>query len=328
MHGLVTGEDPRQRRGDLELKLENPLGFFESERLVEINDALLQVLGCQWDRPPLLPASWDQPPLFYALQPHRSRLASYALEQAWVDKDPRLCITYPAYLHILLRRIPLVVALREPLAVATSLHARNGFSLNRGLVLWWIYNHHIASQLCSEDLLVRYGDLLSFDNRSLQAHFGSFLEIHKHSRPSEDHARALISTLIRPEFNRADAVISAEARARVNPLLIENCNNAYEIIINASDQLTTYQEHFGSLPRAVLECSARDQLLPEADFGLLQNRLHSIETEAQNLALSLDRRERDCASLDLLVRNLQSSHSWKITSPLRALVDFFRVAFR
>ena len=27
-----------------------------------------------------------------------------------VDKDPRLCVTYSAYLHILLRRIPLVVA--------------------------------------------------------------------------------------------------------------------------------------------------------------------------------------------------------------------------
>ena len=48
MHGLVTGQDPRRRRGDLELKLENPLGFFESERLVEINDGLLDALGCQW----------------------------------------------------------------------------------------------------------------------------------------------------------------------------------------------------------------------------------------------------------------------------------------
>ena len=135
MHGLVTGEDPRHRRGDLKLKLENPLGFFESERLVEINNALLDELGCQWDRPPLLPACWDKPPLLDALQPHRSRLSVYALERSWVDKDPRLCITYSAYLHILLRRIPLVVALREPLVVATSLHARNGFSLNRGLVL-------------------------------------------------------------------------------------------------------------------------------------------------------------------------------------------------
>ena len=48
MHGLVTGEDPRQRRGDLELKLENPLGFFESERLAKTNEVLLQALGCRW----------------------------------------------------------------------------------------------------------------------------------------------------------------------------------------------------------------------------------------------------------------------------------------
>ena len=189
MHGLVTGEDPRQRLGDLKQKLENPLGFCESERLVETNDALLQVLGCRWDRPPLLPACWDLPPFLDALHPHRSRLSFYALERSWVDKDPRLCITYSAYLHILLRRIPLVVALREPLAVAASLHARNGFSLNRGLVLWWIYNHHIASQLCSEDLLILYSDLLAFDKQSLQQCLGPFLEHQNHCRPSEDQAR-------------------------------------------------------------------------------------------------------------------------------------------
>ena len=328
MHGLVTGEDPRQRRGDLELKLENPLGFFESERLVEINDALLQALGCQWDRPPLLPACWDQPPLLDELQLHRSRLSFYALERSWVDKDPRLCITYSAYLHILLRRIPLVVALREPLAVATSLHARNGFSLNRGLVLWWIYNHHIASQLCSEDLLITFSDLLTFDGQSLQQRLSPFLEFHNHSRPSDDHARALIATLIRPELNRAVAVINAESRARIHPLLLEICEHAYETIINSSDQLTSYQEHFNSLPRAVLECSARDQLLPEADFGLLQNRLHSIEDETKDLAFSLEQRDRDCESLHRQLRDLQRSHSWKITAPLRAFVDFFRLAFR
>ena len=328
MHGLVTGEDPRHRRGDLELKLENPLGFFESERLVEINNALLDELGCQWNRPPLLPACWDKPPLIDALQPHRSRLSVYALERTWVDKDPRLCVTYSAYLHILLRRIPLVVALREPLAVATSLHARNGFSLNRGLVLWWIYNHHMASQLCSEDLLIPYCDLLAFDDQSLQQCLGPFLEFHRHARPSDDYVRSLVATLIRPEFNRADAGISSESRARIHPLLLEACEHTYEVIINSSDQLRTYQEHFNYLPRAILECSVRDQLLPEADFGLLQNNLRSIKAEAQNLALSLEQRERDCVSLELKVRDLQSSHSWKITAPLRALLDFFRAVVK
>ena len=80
----------------------------------------------------------------------------------------------PPY-HILLLH-PLVVAVRDPLAVATSLHARNGFSLNRGLVLWWIYNHHIAAQLCSKDLvIVPYGNLLALDDQGLQQLLDHFL---------------------------------------------------------------------------------------------------------------------------------------------------------
>ena len=328
MHGLVTCEDPRQRHGDLELKLENPLGFFESERLVEINDALLQSLYCQWDRPPLLPARWDQPPLLNALQPLRSRLSFYALGKAWVDKDPRLCITYPAYLHILLRRIPLVVALREPLAVATSLHARNGFSLNRGLVLWWIYNHHIASQLGAEDLLVPYRALLNLDEQNLQRWLAPFLERHQHARPSQDRARALITSLMRPELNRADAALGIEIRSHLNLLLLECCEHAYKSIIRASDQLASFRECFNSLPRAVLECSARDQLLPEAEVGSLQNRLSLIETEMRNLGSSLERREGDFASLQCQILRLQNSRSWKITAPLRALGDFLRATAR
>ena len=160
MHGLVTGQDPRQRCGDLALKLENPLGFSRASVLSKSTTLCFMnwVAGGIGLR--FCPPAGICPPLLDALQPHRSRLSVYALERSWVDKDPRLCITYSAYLHILLRRIPLVIALRDPLAVATSLHARNGFSLNRGLVLWWIYNHHIASQLCSEDLLIPYSDLL------------------------------------------------------------------------------------------------------------------------------------------------------------------------
>ena len=159
MHGLVTGKDPRQRGGDLELKLENPLGFLKASACGDqrgITSRPWLSVGSASAASCLLGSAT----LLEELQPHRSRLSAYALERSWVDKDPRLCITYSAYLHILLRRVPLIVALREPLAVAASLHARNGFSLNRGLVLWWVYNHHVSSQMCSEDLLLLYSDLL------------------------------------------------------------------------------------------------------------------------------------------------------------------------
>ena len=182
MHGLVTGEDPRHRRGDLEPAGE-PTGLFRKRAFGGNQRTHGLQLGSAF-----FTACWDLPPLL--AQPHRSRLSAYALEQSWVDKDPRLCLTYSAYLHI--RRIPLVVALREPLAVAASLFARNGFSLNHGLVLWWVYNHHIASHMCSEDLLLLYSDLLAFDEQTMQQCLAPFLDI-----PSIQgiQASALIATL-------------------------------------------------------------------------------------------------------------------------------------
>ena len=328
MHGLVTREDPRRRRGDLELKLENPLGFFESERLVEINDHLLQAMGCQWDRPPLLPSRWDKPPLFEAVQLHRSKLDFYALQDSWVDKDPRLCITYPAYLHILLRRIPLVVALRKPLAVATSLHARNGFSLNQGLVLWWIYNYHIASQLCSKDLLVPYCDLLSLDDQLLVNFFGPFLELHRHQRPSDDESRDLISSLLRKNLNRSDSALSAVSRSLIHPTLLKVCEESYRSVVQSSDQVASFQEQFSFLPRAVLECSVQDQLLPEVEASSVKNRLVLIELEMSNLRSSLEEKEMSCSSLEYQLRALQNSHCWRLTAPFRSIFNFIKRAFR
>ena len=188
--------------------------------------------------------------------------------------------------------------------------------------------HHIASQLCSEDLLLLYSDFLAFDDQSLQKCLGPFLEHHKHSRPSEDQSRALVARLIRPELNRSETAIHDQDYARVNPLLVEICNDTYKNIANASNQMTAYQKCFNSLPRAVLECSAREQLLPESDLRLLRNRLHSIESEVQSLVSSLELRERDCVSFQHQLMGLRSSHSWKITSPLRALGNFFRAGGR
>ena len=213
------------------------------------------------------------------LQAQRSLLSIYALNNTWVDKDPRLCITYPAYLHILLRRIPLVVALREPLAVATSLYSRNGFSLNRGLLLWWIYNLHIASQLSPADLLIPYSSMLMLDDQGLNCLFGPFLELHNHQRPSDDHARLLVMSILKPEFNRAEFALNAQTHNHIHPMLLKASNNAYKSIMNSSDKLNSFKEHFDSIPRVILECSMRDLLVPEAEVRQYRTRLIHMESE-------------------------------------------------
>ena len=184
------------------------------------------------------------------------------------------------------------------------------------------------SQLCSEDLLLLYSDFLAFDDQSLQKCLGPFLEHHKHSRPSEDQSRALVARLIRPELNRSETAIHDQDYARVNPLLVEICNDTYKNIANASNQMTAYQKCFNSLPRAVLECSAREQLCRKVISDCSAIVCAPIESEVQSLVSSLELRERDCVSFQHQLMGLRSSHSWKITSPLRALGNFFRAGGR
>ena len=61
---------------------------------------------------------------------------------------------------------------------------------------------------------------------------------------------------------------------------------------SSSDQLAGFKEHFNSVPRAVLECSVRDQLLPESDI--------------HNVRLSLDQRERLCCAQQQLESGQQA----------------------
>ena len=96
---------PKAAQWRFAVEVENPLGFFESERLVDINDGLLQVLGVS-GIVFALASQLGPAHLLDELQLQRSRFASYALDHAWVDKDLVFQSPIPAYLHILLRRIP------------------------------------------------------------------------------------------------------------------------------------------------------------------------------------------------------------------------------
>ena len=114
----------------------------------------LPKIGCSWAHPPLLAPTWDQFPWIDYLSAAREDLSDLASNGLWLAKDPRLCLTYPAYVHVLLRRVPLLAAIREPLSVAGSLFARNGLPVNAGLCLWFLYNHHLSSALAADEPLV------------------------------------------------------------------------------------------------------------------------------------------------------------------------------
>jgi hypothetical protein len=303
----------------LETQLDNPRGFFESRDLVELNDHLLALVPSQWNHPPLLPPAWNTPQWLKEMRPWRSRLSQYALENTWVDKDPRLCITYPAYLHILLKRVPVAAVLRQPLAVASSLYARDGFALEAGLALWFVYNHHLSASLQQGDLLLSYEQLLQLADplvsKTVRSEFQLFLERHGHDPLPPAALQAIIDQRLCPELDRASASYPVALAAEVDASLLAVCQRCYDhVLASGSPTVEAYRQAFDSLPRTVLRALAQEGLscepaaMPQPEIGLqLERELAASQLQA--------------AELQRRLGAIEASSSWKITAPLRYWKD-------
>jgi hypothetical protein len=286
-------------RADLEPAIDNPRGFCESRKLVEFNDRLLALAGADWCHPPLLPPRWTDPKFFNFIQQERPAFTSYSLSSAWIDKDPRLSITFPAVQHLLLRRVAVIVALRSPLDVAISLHLRNGFHLEAGLGLWFLYNHHLSRHLQSQDQVIPYRLILAateaHDSSLLTGLLQSFLKTNANVDIPQRRWREIFASRIDPALSRASTV--NHDVSHVSHELLLTLNDAYNAACHGVDG---FREAFSSLPVSVLDLFNHHGIL--ASPGLLD-----LQHENQHL----------CARLDALHR----SRSWRFTAPFRWLTS-------
>ena len=152
----------------------NPEGYWEIEALMWAQDSLLDQYSRRWDTAFPLPAGWQEDP---EVEPHRERIRRIVKETfgghddfGW--KDPRTCLLLPLWKQILQAEgisVHYVVVLRNPLDVASSLVARDGFEVADGLGLWYHYNLQILTETAGEArTAVRYEDLLDHRNSQIR----------------------------------------------------------------------------------------------------------------------------------------------------------------
>ena len=167
--------------GEAELTLanfENPRGFWERRDIRAICDRLLHAAGADWWKV----AAFEEtavPHSVIAEQGRAFRQVVIDLEahDVWAVKEPRLCLLF----QILRPYIPNAVCIhvhRNPLDVARSLRARNGFGVAEGLALWEIYNlNALQASAGLPRLVVSYEALVSQPEETLRTlirNLGSF----------------------------------------------------------------------------------------------------------------------------------------------------------
>ncbi|UFJ42545.1 hypothetical protein LOK74_08665 [Brevibacillus humidisoli] len=123
---------------------DNPEGFWEHARIVDIHERILSVLNRTWHTTVPLPDKWWKSPV---LRPLREELTDFIQaellpQELWAWKDPRTSLLLPLW-HDILERLQVdpfyVICIRNPLDVAHSLKKRDGFSIEKSLGVWNLY---------------------------------------------------------------------------------------------------------------------------------------------------------------------------------------------
>lgn len=132
--GLFLGEVRRTGRF-------NAKGYYEIEAAQRLHD---QILG-------LNQGSWLTPPSSIKVHPQLGQALTKIAEQLSQRrpcgiKDPRLLLLLECWREIAPKPQALVGTFRHPLAVAESLHHRNGIPIDKGVNLWLRYNEMLIER--------------------------------------------------------------------------------------------------------------------------------------------------------------------------------------
>jgi hypothetical protein len=182
---------------------DNPEGYFEDERFLDINDGLLQAMGGSWENPPALPPRWFTSEALAKLRDQAADLVRVkGTDQPWGWKDPRTCLTLEVW-RDLLPDLRAVLCIRHPAEVAYSLMRRRYNSMPRedGLALWLQYHEIMLPNLETLPHIVSHTDSFFTDPGSEFKRIVAFLELH----PSEE-TFAAAAGMIRGGLKRTAAI--------------------------------------------------------------------------------------------------------------------------
>ena len=268
---------------------DNIRGYWESKRVVQIHEQLLEDLGSSSADPLPLPEDWIKTPFARLARERLTELIQTEFHDSslFVVKDPRVCKLLPLWIELLADidvDVVVVMTFRNPLEVAASLAKRDQMPLATSLLLY--LSSYLKAEMASRDCprcFVSYAQALS-DWRVLESKLRSVLG----SRlPRLDDKRSTeISQYLAPELRHHHCDHAELARRNEIPGIVADL---YDLLTEAEAGGDA-----ASLARAF------DELLRSAD-GMAALFRDLVQSE---------RAER---------KAFENSTSWRVTAPLRWL---------
>ncbi len=282
----------------------NNSGFFEDQRVVDLNDQLLAAAGRDWNWPGPLPAGWQNKTAVKALQPAiNAYIEAQKHHTSWLLKDPRLCQLLPIWLDAFAESgiTPRVLLSYRPVTeVSHSLQARDNLAATLAEQLW--VAHLLSSEQLSRNqqrLLIGYNTLVE-DSTTTIEQIASWLDI----APTEQQlAQASTFVSAGQRHQRASELSAAglPLASDVNAVFaaLTQTNTPINADVLASPKLRKQLDEFNTRAAAglsdlqpVIDAQAQSFRQLETNFAKAMQQIRSLNDAAdahqENAALSAD----------------------------------------
>lgn len=156
----------------------NPNGYWESKRVLELNSGLMFELGGTVDHPPAPASGWEARRSLDGLRAKaRKILDSYDGHLPWGMKDTRFCFTLPFWSQLLGEDVRYILCVRNPMAVIRSWSKMSGTQHDTpdGYEAWYsTVGSALRNVADKKSLVVHYEDFTTKPD-GITSEIGSFL---------------------------------------------------------------------------------------------------------------------------------------------------------
>jgi hypothetical protein len=217
---------------------ENPDGYWENIRFLDLNNQLLAQLHGGWDCPPDVSVDWEKHPGLDCLRRQAAALIScFARERAWGWKDPRNSLT-AAFWRSLLPEAKFVLCLRNPVEVARSLHKRNYLSNAASWKLWLEHYRSLLGSVLSDSRITTHYDSWFWDAQSELRRIAAFIGCPQ-SCDLDEKVRLIVDPGLRHSYTSLADLKNAGAPPQVIDMYLQLCETAGPVYEAAKDRISS-----------------------------------------------------------------------------------------